>query len=132
MRSITLNNERRSADTSRSSERRRSMASTRPFVGQDRKVREQPVELFELGGPLAVLRRRHLQRQVARGLRGAWPGVGEDGGKRADQVFQRLATLTPTDLGFQDVDAGLREATDIRHLGLELETFGVHHPEVLE
>ena len=42
------------------------------------------------------------------------------------------ATLTPADLGLEDVDAGLREATDVRHLGLELETFGVLDSEVLD
>src|SRR5262245_14344369 len=40
-------------------------------VGQDGEVGEEVVELLELGCPLAVLCRRHLQREVAR--RGSRP-----------------------------------------------------------
>jgi hypothetical protein len=78
------------------------------------------------------LGRCHLERKVAPGLRGARAGVGEDLGKRANQVFHRLAPFATPDLGLQDVDAGLGEPAHVRHLGLELEAFGVHQSEIVD
>ena len=58
-------------------------------VAERRQVGEQAVEPFEVGRPLAVLLRCHLQGQPARRRVSPRPGVGEDLGELLDELLER-------------------------------------------
>jgi hypothetical protein len=82
--------------------------------------------------PHDVHRRSQAAGQPALRDRGARPLVGEDLRKGGDEVTDGPARRPAVDLGFEDVAARLRHATDIRHLGLDLEAFGVAAAQLVE
>ena len=78
MRSITANSSRRWSETSRSSDRRPAIASSSSVSLRVGQVGQHVAEALEVGCPLAVLLRRHLQGEMARRRVPARAGVGQD------------------------------------------------------
>src|SRR5690242_2144730 len=99
-----------------------------------RQLRERAVgdEALAAAPPLDVHRRRKPAGQTTLLDRSTWPLVGEDLRERGDEVPDGPARCAAVQLGFEDVDARLRHATDVRHLGLDLEALGLPAAQLVE
>ena len=82
--------------------------------------------------PLDLHRRGEAAGQSALLGRSTGPLVGEDLRERRDEVPDGAARRTAIQLGLEDVDARLRHATDVRHLGLDLEALGLPAAQLVE
>src|SRR5947207_2969535 len=82
--------------------------------------------------PLDVHRRSQTAGQTTLLGRSARPLVGEDLRERGDEVPEGAARRTPIQLRLEDVDARLGHATDVRHLGLDLEALGLPAAQLFE
>src|SRR3984893_2064052 len=82
--------------------------------------------------PLDLHRRGEAAGQTALLDRSTRPLVGEDLRERGDEVPDGPPRCTAIQLGLEDVDARLRHATDVRHLGLDLEALGLPAAQLVE
>src|SRR3989440_8819275 len=103
-------------------------------VMEVRELREGGVgdEALAAPPPLDLHRRGQPAGETAFLDRSTRPLVSQDLRERGDELPDGAARRAAIQLRFEDVDARLRHATDVRHLGLDLEALGLPAAQLVE